>query len=305
AKTLAKKIFHEVAVAEAHVHGSTLQKVHFHEVGAIDSIGDIVGVAIAMSQLEIDKVTSSPIPTGTGFITIAHGRVSVPAPATAEILRGVPLASTNINAELTTPTGAAIVKATAESFGAVPAMTIDAIGYGAGTRDLETQANLLRALIGNEVHGTATSAKHQTIEHDHVHVMETQVDDATGEELAVASEKIMDAGALDCFFSPVQMKKGRPGTLLTAVAADEKASAVRDAIFLNTSTIGIRTNQQSRAKLIRREVTFDHQGTTVRAKEVELPNGNRRRKFEAADIERLTSETGRSFRELTEELSRL
>lgn len=150
-KDLAKRIFTKLGEAEAKVHGSTLQKVHFHEVGAVDSIADIVGSAIGWDLLGVDKICCSHVPTGTGQIQIAHGRVSIPAPATAELLKGIPIASTDIQAELTTPTGAAIVATLAESFGAIPAMKIETIGIGAGDRDLQEQGNVLRLLIGEAV----------------------------------------------------------------------------------------------------------------------------------------------------------
>ena len=204
AQVLAKKIFHEVAVAEAKVHGSTLEKVHFHEVGAIDSIADIVGAAVAMTNLGIEIVEASPVPTGTGSITIAHGKVSIPAPATAEILKGVPIAASDVECELTTPTGAAILKACARRFGPLPAMTIDSIGFGAGSKDLETQANVLRVLVG-EVSVADASAGH--IQRDEIMLLETNIDDCTAEQLADAAERLMDAGALDVVQTPCQMKK--------------------------------------------------------------------------------------------------
>ena len=148
AKAIAKRIFHQLGEAEAKVHGTSLQKVHFHEVGAVDSIADIVGCAIGFDWLKLEAFEASPVPTGTGAIEIAHGRVTVPAPATAELLTGIPLASSTVECELTTPTGAAILKTLARRFGGVPAMTIEAIGYGAGTRDLPGQANVLRLLVG-------------------------------------------------------------------------------------------------------------------------------------------------------------
>ena len=147
-KDLAGRIFLRLAQAEAKVHGTTIEKVHFHEVGAVDSIADIVGTAIGWDLLGIDRLVVSPVPTGHGFVTIAHGRCSIPAPATAELLTGVPLAASDIEAELTTPTGAAIVATLADEFGPVPSMRITRIGYGAGSRDLKTQPNLLRLLLG-------------------------------------------------------------------------------------------------------------------------------------------------------------
>src|SRR3954447_1233490 len=158
AKTLAKRIFQKLAEAEAKVHGSTIEKVHFHEVGAVDSIADIVGAAIGFDLLGIDRIIFSPIPTGHGFVEIAHGRCSIPAPATGELLRGIPLATLDVEGELTTPTGAAIVAALADGFGPLPAMTVDRIGYGAGQKDFP-QANILRLLVGEVASATGSATK--------------------------------------------------------------------------------------------------------------------------------------------------
>ena len=168
-KELATRIFTRLAEAEAKVHGTTIQKVHFHEVGAVDSIADIVGSAIGWDLLGVERIIASPVPTGCGFIEIAHGRCSVPAPAVGELLRGVPLAESNVPFELTTPTGAAILAALADGFGPLPAMTIERIGYGAGSRDLEEQANLLRLLVGeateHNLHGSSHGSRNEPGRH--------------------------------------------------------------------------------------------------------------------------------------------
>ncbi len=238
AKDLAKRIFQAVAVAEAKVHGTTIEKVHFHEVGAIDSIADIVGSAVAMHALGIQSSIASPVPTGTGSVTIAHGRVAVPAPATAEILCGIPIAPSDIQAELTTPTGAAILKATAKSFGPLPAMTVEAVGYGAGTMDLEGQANVLRVMIGelNE----ADQATISNVESDRVAVLETNIDDSTPEQIALCTDLLFEAGALDVFQIPCTMKKGRAAVILTVVAPTSRIGLLEHLIFQHTTSIGIR-----------------------------------------------------------------
>ncbi|MDA8745756.1 nickel pincer cofactor biosynthesis protein LarC, partial [Rubripirellula amarantea] len=229
AKELAKKIFHQVAVAEAKVHGSTLQKVHFHEVGAIDSIADIVGAAVAMTSMGIEIVEASPVPTGTGSITIAHGKVSIPAPATAEILKGVPIAASSVECELTTPTGAAILKACARRFGPLPSMTMHSIGFGAGTKDLESQANVLRVIVG-EVAASDRSASN-SIQRDEIMLLETNIDDCTAEQIADAAERLMDAGALDVIQTPCQMKKGRSGVSLSVIANIDQAASLEAIMF--------------------------------------------------------------------------
>ncbi|MFK8111595.1 MAG: nickel pincer cofactor biosynthesis protein LarC [Rubripirellula sp.] len=299
AKDLAKKIFHVVAVAEAKVHGSTLQKVHFHEVGAIDSIADIVGTAVGMTRLGIDSVTASAVPTGTGEITIAHGRVSVPAPATAEILRGVPLAASDIAAELTTPTGAAILKANAGSFGALPCMTIDRIGYGAGTMDLDAQANVLRVYLGDtDVVATASAG----LETDKVSVLETNLDDCSPEQIADACERLHQAGALDVYQTPCLMKKGRSGVVLTVMCVPGTEPKFESILFSSTTSIGLRKTIAMRSKLPRQQSVVATKYGDVRVKNVTLPSGDHRYKVEYEDASRLARQHGRSLIEIVNEV---
>src|SRR5690349_50924 len=193
-KELATRIFRKLAEAEAKVHGSTIEKVHFHEVGAVDSIADIVGAAIGFDLLRVERIICSPIPTGHGFVQIAHGRCSIPAPATGELLRGIPLAALDVEGELTTPTGAAIVAALADDFGPLAAMTVDRIGYGAGQKDFP-QPNILRLLIGESASNgctvassTMSGSSHQpTPPHiEAIALLETNLDNATGESIAHA-----------------------------------------------------------------------------------------------------------------------
>ncbi|OYP32308.1 nickel pincer cofactor biosynthesis protein LarC [Rhodopirellula sp. MGV] len=291
AKSLAKRIFGHVAVAEAKVHGTTLQKVHFHEVGAIDSIADIVGVSIAITSLGIRSALASPVPTGTGTITIDHGTVSVPAPATAEILRGIPIASSTIARELTTPTGAAILKELCVGFGPVPDMTIEAIGYGAGTMDLDGQPNILRVLVGEC--GTQPSLQtHQSLQHDHVVVLETNLDDATGEQIANCSQRLLQAGALDVTQTACTMKKGRSGILLSVIAQPDRLGLMEELIFRHTSAIGVRRRIAERDILPRRNVSIETPLGRIAAKVVRLPNGDERMKVESDDAYRLAEENG-------------
>ncbi|TWT54567.1 hypothetical protein Pla22_22170 [Rubripirellula amarantea] len=278
AKELAKKIFHQVAVAEAKVHGSTLQKVHFHEVGAIDSIADIVGAAVAMTSMGIEIVEASPVPTGTGSITIAHGKVSIPAPATAEILKGVPIAASSVECELTTPTGAAILKACARRFGPLPSMTMHSIGFGAGTKDLESQANVLRVIVG-EVAASERSASN-SIQRDEIMLLETNIDDCTAEQIADAAERLMDAGALDVIQTPCQMKKGRSGVSLSVIANIDQAASLEAIMFESTSTIGIRRQVIPRHKLSRTDQVVATAFGEVSGKAVTLPSGQQRFKPE-------------------------
>lgn len=241
-KDLAKRIFTRLGEAEAKVHGTTIQKVHFHEVGAVDSIADVVGSAIGLHLLGVQRVICSPVPTGGGFVEIAHGRVSVPAPATAELLQGVPIAPSTVQLELTTPTGAAIVATVAESFGGLPAMRIERIGYGAGTRDLESQANLLRLLLGQADEPVAA---------DQVWILETNLDDVSGEVIGHTTALLMDAGALDVYTTAIQMKKNRPAVMVSVICRADDAARLEDILFRETTTLGIRRWPASRHTLPR------------------------------------------------------
>jgi uncharacterized protein (TIGR00299 family) protein len=231
AKQLARRIFQRLGEAEAQVHGTSIEKVHFHEVGAVDSIADVVGAAIGWTMLGVDRLEASPVPTGTGFVQIAHGRCSIPAPATAELLKGVPLAASNISAELTTPTGAAILATLVDAYGPVPAMTIETIGYGAGHRDLDQQPNLLRLLVG--------AVSDQPGEQQ-VWIVETNLDDATGELIGYCNSRLMEAGALDVYSTPIGMKKGRPGVQISVLCQAADVAAIQDILLAETPTLGVR-----------------------------------------------------------------
>ncbi|MCA9245529.1 MAG: nickel pincer cofactor biosynthesis protein LarC [Planctomycetales bacterium] len=229
---LAKRIFLKLAEAEAKVHGTTVEKVHFHEVGAVDSIADIVGSAIGWDLLAVDRVIASPVPTGAGSIEIAHGRCAIPAPATAELLMGIPLADCQTPFELTTPTGAAILATLVESFGPLPAMAVDSIGYGAGTRELDDRANVLRLLVGEAANKPAVANR--------VWQIETNLDDCSGEWIGHAVELLWQAGALDVTTSSIQMKKNRPGVKLVVLCNEATVSQVETVLFRETTTLGIR-----------------------------------------------------------------
>jgi len=245
-KELATRIFTKLGEAEAHVHGVSLKKVHFHEVGAVDSIADICGAAIGIDLLGAGKIVCSPLPVGCGMINIAHGGVSVPAPATAELLKGIPLAASNIEAELTTPTGAAIVATIVDEFGPLPAMTIGAIGYGAGDRDLQEQANVLRLLTG-ETPGA--------LDADQIWVLETNIDDVAAEVAGHAAGLLLDAGALDVYSTAVTMKKSRPGAKLSVLCQAADVARMERILFRETGTLGVRRWPVSRHKLHREAVT--------------------------------------------------
>jgi len=263
-KDLAKRIFTCIGEAEAKVHGTTIRKVHFHEVGAVDSIADIVGCAVGLSLLGVDRIVCSPVPTGTGHIEIEHGRVSVPAPATAEILKGVPLAPSTVPFELATPTGAAIVKTVADEFGPLPAMTIQTIGLGAGDRDLKEQPNILRLIVGEAGGETAG---------DVVWVLETNLDDISGEIIGHTTAKLFEAGALDVYTTSIQMKKNRPGVLLSVLCPADLVVKLEKIIFRETSTLGIRRWQACRHKLDRRPHAVETPFGSIDGKLAVLPDG--------------------------------
>lgn len=261
-KQLALQMFRVIAEAEARVHGSTIEKVHFHEVGAIDSIVDIVGVAVAFDLLKIDRVVCNAVPTGRGFVRIDHGICPVPAPGTAEILKGIPLRDVPVDAELTTPTGAAIVKTLAHSFGSLPAMTIDAIGYGCGTLDFSPRANVLRIFIGQQ----AASGNTETVV-----LLETNLDDISGEVIGYTRERLMAHGALDVYAIPVDMKKDRPGIILSILCRPEAAAVMEDILFRETTTLGTRRHVLERSVRQRETITLQTPWGTVRAKKAWRP----------------------------------
>ncbi len=255
-RDMALRLFRCLGAAEAKVHGTPIEQVHFHEVGAVDSIVDIVGIAVALNNLGIDRILASPTPTGCGTITIAHGSVSVPAPATAELLIGVPLRSSSIEAELTTPTGAAVLATLVDGFGSLPDMQISRIGYGAGHKDLAEQANILRVLIGRPV----------AAEQDDVVVLETNLDDATGEQVGFAIEQLWKAGALEVFTTAIAMKKSRPGVLLSVICRPELRGTLEDRLFEHSGSLGIRRHRVSRRKLHRETIRVETPLGKVRVK---------------------------------------
>jgi uncharacterized protein (TIGR00299 family) protein len=245
-KNLAKRIFTKLGEAEAKVHGTSIRQVHFHEVGAVDSIADIVGSAVGWDLLGVDKVYCSPVPTGRGFIEIAHGRCSIPAPATAELLKGVPIADSTVEMELTTPTGAAILATLVESYGPLPAMRVDKIGYGAGGRDLPSQPNILRLFVGETVDEAAS---------DQVWVVETNLDDVSGEVIGYAVSKLWEQGALDVYTTAISMKKNRPGVTITALCPAADVEKIENVLFRETGTLGIRRWPVRRHKMDRKPHT--------------------------------------------------
>lgn len=290
-RELAKRIFTRLGEAEAKVHGSTLRKVHFHEVGAVDSIADIVGTAIGLTLLDVDRIVCSPVPTGSGTINIAHGRVSVPAPATAELLQGIPLASSVVACELTTPTGAAVVATVADEFGPLPAMTIRRIGLGAGDRDFNEQPNLLRLIVGD---------RETELGGDQVWALETNLDDVSGEVIGYCSSLLFEAGALDVYTTAIQMKKNRPGIILSVLCQPAELVRLEKIIFRETRTLGIRRWMVTRHKLERRAHTVETSWGPILGKLATLSDGSLSFSPEFEACRRIAQESGTPLKEVYE-----
>ena len=275
-------VFQRLAEAEAKVHGVISEEVHFHEVGAVDALIDVVGSVIGFAHLGINEIICSPLPMPRGWVRCQHGELPLPAPAVCELLKGVPVYGENIAQELVTPTGAALAVELSRSFGPLPAMRIEQSSYGAGTRERrDRRPNLLRLLIGHR----------QTVEEaQQIEVIETQLDDWNPEAWPYLSAKFFAAGALDLSLTPIQMKKGRPGFLLQLVADPAHAAALKELILHETSAIGLRFHQEQRLTLPRSTVELVTPWGAVRGKKVDLPDGGSRIKPEYEDCVRLARE---------------
>ena len=287
-------IFKAIAVGEARVHNMDVENVHFHEVGAYDSIADIVAVALCLEELNIDQVYASAIPLGSGgMIRTQHGTMPLPAPATIEILQDYPVMLTSLPYELTTPTGAGIIRALSE--GDLQGKNFHPVrtGFGAGTRELPDRPNLLRVMLGQ---------LDREEERDSVILIETNIDDMTPEAWPLVMERILDHGGLDIWLTPVLMKKGRPGYLLSALAEEGNVQSVTEIIFAETTTIGIRTSRVERQKLIREEVVVETEFGPVRMKRIEGPGGSVLRP-EADEVRRISEKQSLPFMKVQEILS--
>ena len=245
-------IFERIADAEALIHGCPREKVHFHEVGGIDALVDIVGTALCVDYLEIDTVIASPIPVGRGFVTCQHGILPVPAPATLSILKGIPVYGTKVPHELVTPTGAAIIATLAESFEEMPDMIIEKIGYGAGKRELESQPNLLRVILGIEITNSEKGVGvYQT---DQIVIIETCIDDMNPEVFGFMMERLFEKGALDVYWIPIFMKKNRPGTMVQVLCSEDCREVLMACILSESSSLGVRYYHAKRRMLGRERI---------------------------------------------------
>jgi uncharacterized protein (TIGR00299 family) protein len=257
--------FDELAGAEAAVHGLPKQEVHFHEVGAVDSIVDVVGAFYGLDELGIERVVSSPLALGSGSVDCEHGTLPVPAPATLRIAEGLPVRSWDTGAELTTPTGAAIIRTAASEFGSIPAMKITAVGYGAGGRDLERIPNIMRLVVGE------TSDR----EFDEVAILETNIDDMNPQFFSHLYEDLFSAGALDVWVTDVMMKKGRPGFLLSVLAERTGANRLAELVLAGTTTSGVRLTTAERIKLPRESLDVETRYGNMKVKVFTLDSGPR------------------------------
>ena len=249
-KKRASAIFTRLADAEAKVHGISVEKVHFHEVGAIDAIIDIVGACIGFEMLGIEQFACSKIHVGSGFVQMEHGRFPVPPPAVAELLKDIPIYSTDIEGELLTPTAAAIISTICDSYGRLPEIKVDKTSYGAGTRIYNDFPNVLRLLIG-EIATEAKGGEHQATNNEHLLLLETNLDDISPQVLGFVMERAFEVGALDCWFTPIQMKKNRPATMISILSSREKRGVLTELLYAETTTLGLRIRKVERECLTR------------------------------------------------------
>jgi uncharacterized protein (TIGR00299 family) protein len=267
AKHTASEIFVALGNAEAKVHNVDIAEIHFHEVGAADAIADIVCAAVGAAALAVDHFVSSSLNVGGGTVKCAHGVMPIPAPATLELLKGIPVYSGEVQKELVTPTGAAIVRVLTKSFGPRPVMTTENIGYGAGARDFPQHCNVLRLTVGEIVESGGLNANPtECIAEDEVIVLEANLDDLSPQIIGYLTERLLAEGALDVFTTAVQMKKSRPGTLLTVLAKPQDETKLRDVIFRESSTLGIRSRRENRRILTRRHEAVQTQWGEIRIK---------------------------------------
>jgi len=295
-RDLSSAIFRRIGEAEARVHGCALDQVHFHEVGGIDAIVDIVGTALGVDYLGIDKVACGPIPVGGGTAVCSHGELPVPAPATAEILKDVTVYGGG-EAELTTPTGAAIIKTLATTFGPLPAMRIGKIGYGSGKRQTGGRPNLLRVFLGE-------TAAQDDFTHDRILVIEANVDDMSPEVSGYVMETLLADGARDVIFLPAFMKKNRPGTLLQVLCTFEDKDILINRILSETSSIGLRYYPAERCLLPRKTVAVDSPWGKLAAKQVRRPGGKIELVPEYEACARVAAENGIPIREVYDTLTK-
>ncbi len=289
----AARIFTRLADAEARVHGTDRESVRFHDVGAVDAIVDVTGSVLALDLAGAQEVHVSALPIGGGLVGGPHGRIPVPGPGTAELLRGFPIVDTGVRAELVTPTGAAILTTLAASAGRMPALTVEAVGYGAGTKDLPGTPNVLRCFLGRTVDGAAAD--------ETVLQVETTIDDMSPQLYETLIERVFEAGALDVFLQPVIMKRGRPGVVVTALCMPERVGDLSRALFEESTTIGVRWSEWRRARLRREMVTITTAYGTIPFKVSRLGDRIVTVTPEFADVARIAREKSLPVREVLDQ----
>jgi len=290
-KSQSMEMFEKLADVEARIHGCDIEKVHFHEVGAVDSIVDIIGTACGLEALGIDQIVFSALPMGSGFVNCQHGRLPIPAPATLKILKDVPVYGTGISHELVTPTGALFAKCLARSYGPIPEMTILKTGYGAGTKTLSDRPNLLRIVLGN-------GHRQGNVTCESVGIIDTQIDDITPECLSYAASKLMASGALDVTTTPVHMKKNRSGHQLQVMCRPSDIPRLTDMVLQETSTIGVRYQTVQRKLLKRQTKKVLTKWGTIVAKEIVQPDGSISRTPEYESCQKLAKENNISIQQV-------
>jgi uncharacterized protein (TIGR00299 family) protein len=301
AKERAMAAFERLAQAEAKVHGTTVDKIHFHEVGAVDALVDFVGTCWGIESLGVEEIYASPLPLGRGSVRTEHGLLPVPAPATAELLRGVPVEMPDVQAELVTPTGAALLTTLVTRWGWAPSFRVLSQGVGAGGRDLAEQPNILRLFVGEtaqvasvDVQDGDSSPGRRTVV-----VLETALDDASPQWIGPLVPHLLAAGARDAFLTPIQMKKGRPGILVTCLCDPGLEDELCGILFRESPTLGVRIRREERLELARRAVLVETPHGRVAAKEAVLPDGTRRLMPEFESLAELSEKTGVPLLELS------
>jgi hypothetical protein len=292
----ARRVFERLAEAEAEVHGSTPEKVHFHEVGAADALVDVVGTLEGLRALAIEEVHASPLRIGRGAVRSEHGMIPVPAPATAVLLRGVPVEMPDIEAELVTPTGAALITTLVRDWGPVPEFRLDRVGTGAGLRDLREQPNVLRILVGERRVAEQAGA----VQRRRVAVLETALDDDNPQFVAALMPRLLERGALDAMVIPTVMKKGRPGLCLVVVAEMDRADQVALSLLRETSTLGVRLRYEERYELARRAAEVETRFGRIALKVAEVPGDGERVQPEFESVRAAAETSGRPLREVAE-----
>ncbi|WP_035240223.1 nickel pincer cofactor biosynthesis protein LarC [Desulfobacter vibrioformis] len=294
--------FQHIARAEAHIHGKDIETVHFHEIGGIDSLVDIIGSFLALDYLGVDQVAATPVPLGSGTITCAHGTIPVPVPATVAILKGLEVTGSDAKTEIVTPTGAAIVATLAPQFGAMPDMQIEKVGYGAGKRDTGASVpNLLRLVLGAPCVAAVKNCG-ENILSDQVYVLYTNVDDMSPESLGFVMDLLMDKGALDVSFTPAFMKKNRPATRIEVICREKQHQALAAVLLSETTTIGVRYHLCDRMILRREPVVVETSLGKIAAKKITDPDGQARIMPEYDDCKRIAREHELPFYQVYERI---